>query len=105
MAERTVYAELTFDDSVAFEAHNMEPVEYLETEFDKLKGEIDLVQVTIIDNDCDDWDRYLDYVFQWAFNNSGVYLAEAPLSFVKWKEELDKERMSQNADDRLVKKN
>ena len=33
MAERTVYAELTFDDDKAIRENDMEEVEYLEREF------------------------------------------------------------------------
>lgn len=86
MAQRTVYAEITLDDSFAFDKNNMGPVEYLEREFENLKlSGIDLEQLVIIDEDCDAWDRYLNYLFQWAFSNLSDDSAEGPLPFSAWK--------------------
>lgn len=86
MAERTIYAEITLDDDKAFEENDMEPIEYIEREFGWLQQSgISLEQAVIIDTDCDDWDRYLNYLFQWAFDNTGEESPESPLSFNVWK--------------------
>lgn len=90
MAERTVYAELTFDDDKAIKENDMEEVEYLEREFGWLQQSgISLEQLVIIDTDCDDWDRYLNYLFQWAFGNISENAPESPLSFNVWKSRKD----------------
>lgn len=86
MAERTIYAEITLDDDKAFEENDMEPIEYIEREFGWLQQSgISLEQAVIIDTDCDDWDRYLNYLFQWAFDNTSEETPESPLSFNVWK--------------------
>lgn len=86
MAERTIYAEITLDDDKAFEENDMEPIEYIEREFGWLQQSgISLEQAVIIDTDCDDWDRYLNYLFQWAFDNTSEEAPESPLSFNVWK--------------------
>ena len=86
MSKRTVYAELTLDDDKAFKENDMEPIIYLGREFGQLEQSgISLDQAVIIDTDCDDWDKYLNYLFQWAFDNMSEESPEGPLSFSAWK--------------------
>lgn len=87
MSKRTVYAELVLEDSKAFDENDMGPIEYLEREFGWMEQSgVEAKKMLIVDTDCDDWDRYLNYLFQWAFENAAEETTESPLSFNAWKE-------------------
>lgn len=87
MAKRKIFAIISVDDDKAIE-EGKGTGEYLEREFGWLEQSgISLNEWLLAEEDSEDmWERYMNYLFKWAFEHSGdEETAESPLSFNVWK--------------------
>lgn len=95
MAKRQIFAIIEVDDDKVFEESGVGPCEYIERLFSWFENTygISLTNCLLADGDSDDmWERYIRYLLEWSFEQSGEDKGESPYDFNEWAESEEKGR-------------
>lgn len=87
MEYRKICAMIDVDNEKSFEGINGGPIEYLQKEAGWLEQSgVYLKDAFILDDDDDEWFRYINYLTEWAFShNSEDFAGMSPAGFEEWR--------------------